>query len=47
MKLFNTEKKTMTPLTPEQEKKYNDSDKFYICQRKFNNNKKSKYYKNL
>ena len=45
--LFNTEKKTMTPLTPEQQKKHNDSNKCYICQKKFNNNKKSNYYKNL
>ena len=37
-KLFNTEKKPMTPLTPDQKKKHNDSDKFI-------NNKKSKYYK--
>ena len=38
--LFNTKKKPLTPLTAEQEKKHNDSYKCYICQRKFNNNKK-------
>ena len=40
-------KKTMTPLTPDQEKKHNDSYKCYICQSKFNDNKKSVYYKNF
>ena len=39
-KLFNTEKKPMTPLTPKQEKEQNNSKRCYICQRKFNNNKK-------
>ena len=28
----------MTPLTSEREKKHNDSDKYFICQKKFNNN---------
>ena len=37
----------MTPLTTKQEKKHIDSDKLFICQRRFNNNNKSKYYKNL
>ena len=48
-KLFNAKKKkkTMTPLTPDQEKKHNDSYKCYICQSKFNDNKKSVYYKNF
>ena len=41
------QKKPMTSLTPEQEKKHNDSDKCYTCQRKLNNNKKITYYRNF
>ena len=37
----------MTPLTPEQQKKHNDSEECYICNKKFIYNKKNKYYKNL
>ena len=37
----------MTPLTSKQEKKHIDSDKCFICQKRFNNHKKSKYYKNF
>ena len=35
----------MTPLTLEPEKDHNNSKRCYICQRKFNDNKKRKYYK--
>ena len=37
----------MTPLTSEREKKHNDSDQYFICQKKFNNNPASKYYKHF
>ena len=37
----------MTTLTTEQEKQHSDSDKCFICQKKFNCYKKSKYYKNF
>ena len=43
--LFNTEKAQLTPLTSKQEKKHIDSDKCFICQKRFNNNEKSNYYK--
>ena len=36
----------MTPLTPEQQKKHDNSKKCFICEKKFYN-KKTKYYKNL
>ena len=45
--LFNTEKLPVTPLTPEQKKEHSDSHECFICQKKFNYNKNSKYYKNL
>ena len=45
--LFNTEKLPMTPITHEQQKKHSESDKCYICNKKFIYNKKNKYYKNL
>ena len=37
----------MTPLTPEQKKQYSESDKCFICQEKFKNNKKVSITKNL
>ena len=33
--LFNTKKLPMTPLTNEQQKKHSESNKYYICKRKF------------
>ena len=45
--LFNTEKVPLIPLTTEQKKQHIDSDKCFICQKKFNCYKKSKYYKNF
>ena len=45
--LFNTEKVLLSPLATEQEKEHNDSDKCFICQKKINCYKKSKYYKNI
>ena len=36
---FDTEKIPMTPLTLDQRKKHSDSDKCFICQKKFNTNK--------
>ena len=38
--LFNTEKLPMTPLTHEQQKKHSESNKCYICKRKFIHDKK-------
>ena len=39
--LLNTEKLPMAPLTHKQQKKHSESDKCYICKKKFiNNNKK-------
>ena len=37
----------MTPLTPEQQKKHGNSKECFICNKKFINDKKNKYYKNL
>ena len=45
--MFNTEKIPMTPLTPEQKKEHSNFDQCFICRKKFNYNKNSKYYKNL
>ena len=45
--LFNTEKLPMTQLTPEQQKKHDNSKECFICNKKFIYNKKNKYYKNL
>ena len=45
--LFDTEKLPMTPLTPEQHKKHDNSKEYFICNKKFITDKKNKYYKNL
>ena len=37
----------MTPFTPEQKKEHSNFDQCFICRKKFNYNKNSKYYKNL
>ena len=45
--LFNTKKAKLTPLTSEQKNNHSDFDKCFKCQKKFNNNTKSIYYKNF
>ena len=45
--LFKTEKAQMIPLTAGQKKNYNNFNKCFICQKKFNTIKKSKFYTNF
>ena len=46
MKIINYEEKEMIPLTHEENKSYNEKDKFHICEKKFCIDKDDKNYKN-
>ena len=45
--LFHSEKISMTPLTPKQKKQHSESDNSFICQKKFNYDKKVNITKNF
>ena len=46
MKIINIPQKTMTPLTDNKKEKHENENSCYLCNKSFNSNKKSKYYKN-
>ena len=45
MKVINTEKKEMIPLTNRQEKHYESCEHCHICEKKFCNNENDKKYR--
>ena len=47
LSLINTEKKSLTPLTNEEQKKHDESTKCHICKKSFLINKSHKFYNKL
>ena len=47
LSLINTEKKSLTPLTNEEQKKHDESSKCHICKKSFVINKSHKFYNKL
>ena len=45
--MINTEKKSLTPLTNEEQKKHDESTKCHICKKSFLINKSHKFYNKL